>query len=143
MEMNLLTIKEYAKKKNVSYEAVRKQIQKYKDNELKEHIIKKNKTQYLDEYAVDFLDNRRRESPIMLIQMDKDEEIERLKAEKEALLLELASVNKKLNEVRDKLDDSRERVHELEIENTKLLEVSRREDEIAMDSDKKPWWKFW
>ena len=38
---------------------------------MKDHIIKKNKTQYLDEYVVDFLDNRRRESPIILSRWTK------------------------------------------------------------------------
>lgn len=96
MEMNLLTIREYAKQKNVTYEAVRKQIQKYKDNELKDHIIRKNKTQYLDKYAIDFLDNRRRESPVMLYQMNQDEEIQRLTEENKKLLLKLTEVQEAL-----------------------------------------------
>jgi len=99
MEIKLLTIKEYAKKKNITYEAVRKQIQKYKDDELKDHIIKKNKTQYLDEYAVDFLDNRRRESPVLLYQMEKDEQIETLRNEKEALLITVANQANKISEL--------------------------------------------
>lgn len=103
METNLITIKEYANKKNVSYEAVRKQIQKYKDNELKKHIIKQNKTQYLDEYAVEFLDNRRRESPIMVVQMDKDEELKRLEVENKLLMVKVAELQEALLREKDQV----------------------------------------
>lgn len=106
MEIKLLTIKEYAKKKNITYEAVRKQIQKYKDDELKDHIIKKNKTQFLDEYAVNFLDNRRRESPVLLYQMEKDEEIEALKRERENLLIKIATQADKIAQQADELREA-------------------------------------
>lgn len=138
----MISIRDYAKEKGVSYEAIRQQIKRYKA-ELDGHISKVGRTQYLDDEAVDFLDQKRATNPVIVMEISKDEEIERLKAEKEALLLELASVNKKLNEVRDKLDDSREKVHQLEMENTKLLEASHREDEVSVDSEKTPRWKFW
>lgn len=126
--MGLVSIKEYAKNKKVSYEAVRKQIQKYKDDELKDHIIKQGKVQFLDEYAVDFLDNRRRESPIMVVQLDKDEEIERLKAEKEVLILKVA-------ELQEALLHEKDQVKLLQEDKIKYLE--------AKEEQKKPWWKRW
>ena len=144
MEMNLLTIKEYAQKKNVSYEAVRKQIQKYKDNELKDHIIRKNKTQYLDEYAVDFLDNRRRESPIMVIQMDKDEEIERLTNENKALLVQIAQIQDELIQTQKALSAEKDTVKQLQAEKIALLEAKQEiGDEQPIEAEKKPWWRFW
>lgn len=129
MELNLLTIKEYAQKKNVSYEAVRKQIQKYKDGELKDHIIRKNKTQYLDEYAVDFLDNRRRESPIMAIQMDKDEEIERLTNENKALLVQIAQIQNELIQTQKALSEEKDTVKQLQADKIALLEEKQEEPE--------------
>ena len=129
MELNLLTIKEYAQKKNVSYEAVRKQIQKYKDGELKDHIIRKNKTQYLDEYAVDFLDNRRRESPIMAIQMDKDEEIERLTNENKALLVQIAQIQNELIQIQKALSEEKDTVKQLQADKIALLEEKQAEPE--------------
>lgn len=99
MEMNLVTIKEYAKKKHITYEAVRKQIQKFKDDELKDHIIRKNKTQYLDEYAVAFLDNKRRESPVTLLQIDRDEMIEQLEDQVKQLLVENAKQANRISEL--------------------------------------------
>ena len=44
----MISLKDYAKKKNVSYEAVRKQVNRYRD-ELGDHLYKKDRTQYLDE----------------------------------------------------------------------------------------------
>ena len=76
--MELTTIKQYAESQKVSYEAVRKQIIGYGE-ELKGHIIRKGRTQYLDEWAVEFLTKRRRENPVILLSQDKDEELEALK----------------------------------------------------------------
>ena len=56
----MISIKDYAKNKGVSYEAVRKQVNRYKD-ELDGHIHKQNRTQYLDDEAVTFLDSKRAE----------------------------------------------------------------------------------
>ena len=53
----MISIKDYAKQKNVSYEAVRKQLVRYKD-ELQSHITTKNRMRFLDDYAVNFLDPR-------------------------------------------------------------------------------------
>lgn len=42
----MISLKDYAKNKNVSYEAVRKQVNRYK-TELEGHIHKVNRTQYM------------------------------------------------------------------------------------------------
>jgi len=126
MEMNLLTIREYAKQKHITYEAVRKQIRKYKDDELKDHIIRKNKTQYLDEYAIDFLDNRRRESPVMMYQMNQDEEIQRLTEENKMLLL-------KLTEVQDALIKAKEQTLLAEQQKLLLEDKEKQIDKLQKD----------
>ena len=140
MEMNLLTIREYAKQKHVTYEAVRKQIQKYKDDELKDHIIQKNKTQYLDEYAIDFLDNRRRESPVMLYQMNQDEEIQRLTEENKNLLLKLTEVQDALIKAKEQsllaeqqklLLEDKER--QLQAKDEELSQLQREKEKIEKD----------
>ena len=59
----MITIRDYAKENNVSYEAIRKQIKRYED-ELNGHIIKQNRTQFLDDIAVAILDQHRREKGI-------------------------------------------------------------------------------
>ena len=63
----MVTIKEYAKNKGVSYEAVRKQLNRY-SGELKGHITKVGRTQYLDDDAVQFLDSKRAENPIIVME---------------------------------------------------------------------------
>ena len=129
----MISIKDYAKNKGVSYEAVRKQVNRYKD-ELDGHIHKQNRTQYLDDEAVTFLDSKRAESPVILLQMDKDEEIQRLNNENTALLIKVA-------ELQDALIREKDNVKLLQEEKIALLEAK---NETAVEEDeKKPWWKFW
>ena len=44
----MITIKDYAKQKGVSYEAIRKQIKRYED-ELEGHLVKQNRFLMLDD----------------------------------------------------------------------------------------------
>lgn len=87
--MTIISLRDYAKQKNVSYEAIRKQVARYKD-ELAGHIIMDGRQQFLDEEAVAFLDARRQKNPVVLYQANKDEEIERLRQEREKLLMKVA-----------------------------------------------------
>lgn len=80
----MITIKDYAKSHGVSYEAARQQIGRYMDREvdgfrLGDHISKIDRTQYLDDEAVAFLDNRRAKNPVIVQQEGRDETIERLR----------------------------------------------------------------
>lgn len=124
----MVSLKEYAKNKGVSYEAVRKQVNRYKD-ELKGHISKVNRTQYLDEEAVAFLDSKRAESPIVIMESGKDEEIQRLEMENKALLLKVA-------ELQEALLKEKDQVKLLQNEKIELLEAKNQKAE-------KKWWQFW
>lgn len=124
----MVSLKEYAKNKGVSYEAVRKQVNRYKD-ELKGHISKVNRTQYLDEEAVAFLDSKRAESPIIIMESGKDEEIQRLEMENKALLLKVA-------ELQEALLKEKDQVKLLQNEKIELLEAKNQKAE-------KKWWQFW
>lgn len=121
------TIKEYAKSNGVSYEAIRKQIKTY-ELELKEHIMKNGRTQYLDDYAVDFLNKKRANNTIIIQKADKDEEIERLKNENKALLLKVA-------ELQEQLLKEKDNVKALQEEKIQLLEQKESK------SEKRKW--FW
>lgn len=79
----MITLKEYAKERGVSYEAVRKQVVRYR-GELREHIVKKDRTQYLDDEGVALLDKKRASNPIIILEHDKDQQIETLKAQLDA-----------------------------------------------------------
>ena len=82
------TIKQYAEEQGVSYEAIRKQIGTYRED-LKEHIIVKGRTQYLDDWAVNFLTERRKENSVILINQDKADEAEALRQQIETLRTQL------------------------------------------------------
>lgn len=125
----MVSMREYAAQKGVSYEAVRKQVSRYK-KELEGHITKVSRTQYLDDEAVAFLDGKRQENPVILLQMDKDEEIQRLHDENKALLLKVA-------ELQDALLKEKDTVKELQTEKIALLEA-KQEQEAAK---RKSWWE--
>lgn len=110
--MNVITLRDYAKQNNISYEAVRKQLVRYKD-ELGDHIIRDGRQQFLDEDAVAFLDGKRQKNPIAIIQMDKDERIEALAKE----LDKAKNLIIDLQEERNRLKDEK---HALEAENAKI-----------------------
>jgi membrane protein involved in colicin uptake len=94
----MVSIKDYARRNNVTYEAVRKQIVRYQ-SDLEGHITKVNRTQYLDNEAVAFLDTKRSESPIIIVEQNKDAEIDHLKQEKEGLLVKVADQANKIAEL--------------------------------------------
>lgn len=123
------TIKEYAKNNGVTYEAIRKQIKTY-EVELKEHIMKNGRTQYLDDYAVDFLNKKRANNTIIVAQADKDEEIKRLENENKALLLKVAELQEQLLKEKDE-------VKLLQEQKIQLLE----QKESKPEKKKKWWWQ--
>lgn len=100
--MTMISMKEYATSKGITYEAVRKQVSRYR-SELDGHIVNKGKAQFLDEEAVAFLDGKRDGSPIILLERSKDEEIDRLTEENKALLVKLATVQDQLIEAMPKI----------------------------------------
>lgn len=120
------TIREYAKNNGVSYEAIRKQTKTY-EVELREHIMKNGRTQYLDDYAVDFLNKKRANNTIIVAQADKDEEIKRLENENKALLLKVAELQEQLLKEKDE-------VKLLQEQKIQLLEQKESKPE------KKKWW---
>lgn len=122
-------MREYAAQKGVSYEAVRKQVNRYK-KELEGHITKVSRTQYLDDEAVAFLDGKRQENPVILLQVDKDEEIQRLHDENKALLLKVA-------ELQDALLKEKDTVKELQTEKIALLEAKQEQEAVK----RKSWWE--
>ena len=124
-----MTIKQFADSQGISYEAVRKQLHKYSE-ELSGHVIRKDRTRYLDEVAVKFLQERRRESPIILQNMDQGEEIIRLMDQVESLRAQLVSAQNKLLE-------SQERIISLQDEAQKALEDKARYTALLEDNEAK------
>lgn len=98
----MITIKDYAKQKGVSYEAIRKQIKRY-DAELEGHLIKQNRFLMLDDEAIQFLDGKRSENPVIVYEQNKDEELEQLRQENKMLLIQMNTVQDQLGKVQQKL----------------------------------------
>lgn len=119
--MELITLKQYAVDQGISYEAVRKQVIRYAE-ELSDHIIKQDRTQFLDPWAVEFLTKRRRESPIVLMNMDQSEENERLKEQIESLKVQLMTAQNELLKSQDERLKAQDRIIELQDEAKKTIE---------------------
>lgn len=103
----MISIKDYAKSKAISYEAVRKQVNRYKA-ELGEHISRENRTQYLDEEAVAFLDKKRDGNPVVILQTDDKEHIEQLENENKRLLIKVAELQETIIAKSDKIEQLQE-----------------------------------
>lgn len=107
--MTIISLRDYAKSQNVSYEAIRKQVVRYKA-ELAGHIIMDGRQQFLDEEAVAFLDERRQKNPTVIYNQSKDETIEELRQEREKLYKQIAVLQEfkiKTLESRQVLEDAR------------------------------------
>lgn len=115
----MITIKQYANDKNITYEAVRKQLKRYK-NELEGHITLHGRTQYLDEAAVAFLDEKRNSSPVVIINQNKDEELQALREENKRLLLVVTELQNALLTEKDAVKQlQQEKIHLLEENSSK------------------------
>lgn len=145
--MNVISLRDYAKQNHVSYEAVRKQVSRYK-KELGEHIVMDGRQQFLDEEAVEFLNDKRQKNPVIIVQQDKDETIEALRLENKNLLTKVAAQADKLSELAQwkadnvlAITDAEHRQHLLEEANKekKLLEsfIADAKEEIKALNDEK------
>lgn len=117
----MISLKDYAQKNRISYEAVRKQVNRYR-NELGEHLIKKGRAQYLDETAEAFLDERRATNPIVIIESDKNERLEALENENTQLLIKIAAIQDELIRTKEQLLQEKDTVKQLQLEKIELLE---------------------
>ena len=124
----MITIKDYAKGRGISYEAARQQISRYMERKvdgfrLADHISKVDRTQYLDEEAVAFLDERRAKNPVIVQQEERDETIERLRAEVDLL-------QKRLIAAQDEYRDLLKEKHAIEMREQGLLADKQRIEEF-------------
>lgn len=135
--MDLVTIKQYAEDQGISYEAVRKQVVRYSD-ELSGHIIKRDRRQFLDQWAVDFLTEKRRQSPVVLVNMDQSEENERLREEIDSLRVKLMTAQNELLSEKDRiiqLQDEAKKMIEDQSRYTALLEDNKAKEEKLREAE--------
>lgn len=118
--MARVSIKDYAEQNSVSYEAVRRQIKRY-SKELKGHIHKVGRSRYLDDHAIDFLNDRRKSNPVIVQEVEKNETLEILKTENDRLKTLLLEAQQKIIDLQD--------------DNTKLIQTEAKIK--ALEGDKK------
>ena len=116
----MISIKDYAAQHGISYEAARQQISRYSGREvdgfrISEHINKVGRTQYLDDDAVDFLNERRSRNPVIVQQEGQSETIERMRAR-------IDSLQNRLIEAQDEYRTLLQDKHAIEMQAQKLLE---------------------
>lgn len=94
----MTTIRDYAKDHRVSYEAIRSQISRYR-GDLDGHIVTKGRTKYLDDFAVEFLNSRRKDDPVSVVALDRSELVDSLRDQIDALKNELMTTQKRVIEL--------------------------------------------
>ena len=118
----MTTIRDYARDHRVSYEAIRSQVSRYRED-LDGHIITKGRTKYLDDFAVEFLNSKRKDDPVSVVTVEKSEIIDSLRDQIEALKNELMTTQK--------------RVIELQSDNQLMLEAKIKYDLLLESSNEK------
>ncbi len=109
------TIKQYSESQGVSYEAVRKQLQRYAED-LRGHIITKGRTRYLDDQAIEFLNEKRREQPLVVLDPDDQSEAAELRRQLDGLKTQLMAAQNELLVAKDRIialqDDARKAIED-------------------------------
>lgn len=125
------TLKEYAESKNVSYEAVRKKVKLYRA-ELGEHIFKKGRAQFLDDTAIQFLDEHSIEKSVVVYDAKKDEEIQQLQTENKQLYQQLVTVQSNHVKTQEQLQEQTDKLYALEVEKLRI-EGEKKQEQTARE----------
>ena len=114
-----MTVKEYARSRGVSYEAVRRQVANARGKDLKNHVQsgKGNSGTYLDDFAVSYLDSHRQ--PRNVIVQAADEETQK---ELDRLHQQVNELQKELLKRTDKITALMEEMNGLLKEQSQLIE---------------------
>ena len=140
--MGVMSIKDYARARKISYEAARQQVKRYAD-ELAGHISRQNRTQYLDDYAVSLLDDHRQQNPVVVINQDRSEEIERLRVENKALLQQVATLQDRLLTAQESAIEAAKATARLEAAEAdrSRLEARTAALERELEHERLHWWQ--
>ena len=122
----MITVKKYAEQIGKSQQAVYKQLKSKKNQErLEGHVIKENGTTFLDDIAVEIL-NESRSTPIVVIEQNNSTELEQLKLEKEQMLFKITNLQDQLLIEKDKV---------IALQNEKKLITEQSADKIKQAED--------
>lgn len=115
----MMTYKEYAKRCGITYEAVRQLCLTHAEK-LEGHIHKDGRAKKIDDEGVAILDKARGGNPVVVAQISRDEEMQALREENKALLLQVAALQAEL--IREK-----DTVKELQAAEVKRLQAAAEE----------------
>ena len=133
----MISIKDYAKENGITYEAVRQQLVRYKD-ELEGHIHKDGRTRFLDDEAVAFLSSHRSKDPIAVFTGSADdayikeleEQKKQLEAKNDALTFELIEKGRKLDAANDEIQNL--------LKENKQLALDKQQLQLQIEAPKEP-----
>lgn len=144
--MGATSIKDYAKSRKITYEAARQQVKRY-EKELQGHIHRQNRTQYLDDYAVELLDDHRQQNPVVVVNQDRDAELEQLRSENKTLLQQVAMLQDKLLTAQESAIEAAKQTVLLDAAQADKAALQERVKELEAERDAarqeaaKPWYK--
>ena len=127
----MISVKEYAEKCKKTEQAVYKQLKSQKNKvRLIGHIHYVNGKQWLDEEAVAILDESRKDSPVVILDNNKDQRIEELLQQNEAY-------KNKIIELQDKLLQNRESILSIEKQTSIAIETTKQQFESYQENTEK------
>ena len=112
----MITLRDYANQKGISYEAVRRQLKRY-SSELEGHITKQGRTRFLDDEAVAFLEEHRQDNAVSV--QNNIASLTKLQEENKMLLQKIASLQ-------DMIISRDETIKQLQADKMQLLEDKNR-----------------
>lgn len=106
----MVTLREYANMHHISYEAVRSQVARYKED-LEGHLTIQNRVTLLDDWAVDFLNQRRQVNPVAAYNADRTAQIDELKTQIEFLKSKILNLQEQRGEAMQKVMELQEQAN--------------------------------
>lgn len=117
-----VTVKEYADTHGITIQAVYQQLKRKKNKPfIDAHSKLIRGTKYLDQDAVEYLENQRDNSPTIVVQENNSEEFEALRRENELLKNQLLELQNKHIKYRDEMDAKQHLIAQAEAQ-ARLLE---------------------
>ena len=123
--MQMMTVKQLAQKHGVSYEAMRKTVDRNREA-LKGHVVTRDRTRYIDEEGIRILEEERRKSKVVVIREDHADEIARLTGEVEQLKAQLLAAQNEVIKAKDAQLEAQNRI--IELQSTAQEALTMRED---------------
>ena len=133
-----VSLGDYAASRGISYEAVRKQVNRHKGS-LEGHITKQGKKQMLDDEAIAYLDEHRSDK-VVLMQPVVNDEVQRLEAENKALLMKVAQLQDVIIQKGDQILELQQAKHDLESK-VMLLEAAHTEPAEPAQGPHRGFWR--